>query len=137
MSRTGVHAIEEEDELKLGVNLDPDEQANSFALVEETRHLVGSSGKPQTIGQSRNASASFSRKWIDSLFLPQFQSLGFLALRNRSDLRLGESALRSPVRDRSAPPYRDCSGLVQRFGPRGTPLGWPVNFVVPTAPRPR
>jgi hypothetical protein len=70
MSRTGVQAIEEGDELKLGVNLDPDEQANSFALVEETSHLVGSSGKPQTIGQSRNASSSFSRKWIDSFISP-------------------------------------------------------------------
>ena len=70
MSRTGVHAIEEEDELKLGVNLDPDEQANSFALVEKTSHLVGSSGKPKTIGQSRNASSSFSRKWIDSFISP-------------------------------------------------------------------
>lgn len=38
--RTGVLAIEEGDELQLGVYLDPGDCENAFALVEESSHLV-------------------------------------------------------------------------------------------------
>jgi hypothetical protein len=38
--RTGVLAIEEGDELQLGVYFDPDDCEDAFALVEESSHLV-------------------------------------------------------------------------------------------------
>jgi hypothetical protein len=134
-SRTGVLAIEEEDELKLGVNLDPDNQANSFALVEETSHLVWRAANDLPVSQLVLEFQSEVDRFLH--FSHDFSYLGF----SRSEA----GRIYDWVNRRYEARYEIAGSrliatatVLSRRSDHGvTPQGWHVNLVVTTARRPR
>jgi hypothetical protein len=131
----GVLAIEEGVERKLGVYLDPDNQANSFALVEEMSHLVWHAANDWPASQLVLSFSSVVDRMV--YFSHDFRYLRFF----RSEAGRTCDWVNRHHKGRYEIPRSHiiATAAVLSSGSNlgGTPLGCRVNFVVSTAPRPR
>lgn len=122
--RTGVLAIEDADQLQLGVYIDPDDCENLFALVEETSHLVCLAWHA-ALDRPVSALVLELQSEIDR-FLYFCHDSGDLSF---SCFRRGRSAAWLNDRDREryeaarTRAQRYCRRLAQRFAPRGDTRG--------------